>query len=570
MSVEIELDGSGGFAGDKSNVGTYSYTEASTPSNPGDDSGGVGEFVFEVREDPRRSQLLYRDNIVLRDSLYGEVTGFISGINTDNGIARVSGLSRLGSLNTDSVLPAGEGTLGELLLAIFERGNIVGEIDIEPDVAERELVFPGFTGNLWIYLKNICVSEQIEVSLVLNRVLVRKLRQREIPQENIQSEFWSIEDISLAQNVEVAFYNYEYLEDFLAYPKGGWNPDVAVYQVEANETVEFDIPIDAYLLEIQQPVIQDFVGLLDEGSVYSVSGNDGIFLPSQLWTDRGGELKVSLKENGTVIGVEVRGPNLPSLSPFTIGLSDGATQYSTLRIRGKGVAFDRQTLRVPTGLTEAETSNEIGPTVDNPMISTYEQAYEAGVRARQIFASPRRRVSLTGRQLFDPNQSELPIANTFGEFDDLLIPQGPFLTLDDPFLGQLDINVLSGDDYFFFDFDQEFSSFTFDDLDALNTLLVSQSFGSLSGSRVRYREAYMRVREAVSSEVRVSLTADFDTLISDFNEENAGRTFDDFQIAFYGLKMQDFSIVPLRTDTTYPFFRLDNEEVGILDLNVLT
>ena len=203
MAVEVELDGSGAFAGDKSNIGTFSYTEASTPSVPGDDSGGVGEFVFEVREDPRRSQLLYRDRVVLRDSFYGEVTGFISGISADNGISRVSGLSRLGSLNTDAVLPGGEGTLGELLLDIFAKANIVDDVEIAPDIAERPIVFPGFTGNLWVYLKNICAAEQIEISLVLNRVLVRKLREREILQENVSSEFWAIEDVALAQNIEV-------------------------------------------------------------------------------------------------------------------------------------------------------------------------------------------------------------------------------------------------------------------------------------------------------------------------------------------------------------------------------
>lgn len=570
MSVEVELDGSGAFAGDKSNIGTYSYTEASTPVIPGDDSGGVGEFTFEVMEDVRRSQLLYRDNIVLRDSEYGEVTGFISGVSADNGIARVTGLSRLGSLNTEATIPAGEGTLGDLLLLIFQRGNIVDDIDIEDDVADRFIVYPGFTGNMWIFLKNICTAQQIEVSLVLNRVLVRKLRQRELRQEGIASEFWSIEDVQLAQNIEVVYYNYQFFEDFLAYPKGGWNPDIPVYQVDANEEVELDVSIDAYLLDVEQPEIRDFVGIFEEDSVYSVSGNDGLPVPPQLWLDRGGSLTVSLAENGSVLKVRIKGPNLPSLAPFTIGLSDGANQYSTLRLRGRGVAFDEQVVTVPTGLTDAETSNEIGQTINNPMISTYEEAYTAGVRARQIFASPQRRINLTGRQLFDPNQSELPITNTFGEFDELLIPQGPFLTLDDPFLGQLDVNALSGDDYFFFDFDQEFSSFTFDDLDAFNTLLVSQSFGSLSGSRVRYRESYMRVREADTSEARVDVVAEFDTLVSDFNEENAGRTFDDFQIAFYDLSFQDFSLIPLRTDTTYPFFRLDNEEVGILDLNVLT
>ena len=569
MAVEIELDGSGAFAGDKSNIGTYSYTEASTPSVPGDDSGGVGEFSFQVREDPRRSQLLYRDRIVLRDSLYGEVTGFISGVSSDNGVSQVTGLSRLGSLNTDSVLPAGEGTLGELLLQVFAEGNIVDDVEIEPDIAERPIVFPGFTGNLWVYLKNICTAQQIEVSLVLNKVLVRKLREREILQENVSSEFWAIEDVALAQNIEVNYYNYEFFEDFLAFPKGGWNPDVPVYQVEANETVEFDVNVDAFLLDVEQPQIQFFVGLFDEDSVYCVSGNDGLLIDPQLWLDRGGDLKVSLQENGTIIRVSVTGANFPALSPFIIGLSDGSTQYSSLRIRGKGVAFDQQVVTVPTGLTDAETSNIVGQTIDNPAISTYEEAYTAGVRARKIFASPARRVELAGRQLFDPNQSELPIVNTFGEFDELLTPFGPFLTLDDPFLGLLDLNVLAGDDYTFFDFDQQFDQFTFDDVDAFNTLLVSQSFGSLSGSRARYREAYMRVREANTGESQVSVAAEFDTLVDDFNTDNAGRTFDDFQIAFYDLSFQDFSIIPLRTDTTYPFLRLDNDDVGILDLNVL-
>ena len=568
MSVEFEVVGTGAFSGDKSNVGQYSYTEASTPIIPGDDSGGVGEFSVEVREFPRRTELLYKDRVLLRDDFYGEVTGFVSGVSSNDGVANVSGLSRLGSLNTDDVLPAGEGKLGDLLLDVFARANIVGDVEIESDIFDKHIVFPGFTGNLWIYLKNICTAYQLEVSLVVNTVYVRGLRKRELVTDNVSSESWSIEDIQLAQNVEVNYYNYEYFEDFLAYPKGGWNPDVPVYQVEANETVEFDIEVDAYLLDIEQPQVEGFVGLFDEDSVYSVSANDGLSISPQLWRDRGGDLKVSLAENGTIIRVVITGPNLPSLSPFIIGASDGANQYSTLRIRGKGVAFEEKTVTVPTGLTDAETSNQVGQTIDNPLISTFEEAYEAGVRARGLYALPKRSYSITGRQLFNPAQSEIPLFKTFAELDAALIGLGPYLTLDDPELGKLDINQLAGV-YTFFEWDQQFDGFSFDDLDFFNTFLLSQSFGSLSGSRVRFREAFLRVREAQTTPEQVSVSADFDTLVSDFNNENIGRTFEDFRIAFHELTFNDFAMIPLRTDTTYPFLRLDDDVLGILDLNVL-
>jgi hypothetical protein len=549
LSVEIESSGTGAFKGDSTNVVSYSFTEASTPIRPGDDSGGVGEFGVEVREDPRRTQLLYRDNIILKDTLYGEVTGFINSVSSENENARIGGFSRLGSLNTDAVLPPGEGTLGDLLMMIFNRANILDEIDIEPEIAAREIIYPGFTGNLWIYLKNICTAYQIEVSLVLNRVLVRDLRKRELVLDNVSNESWSVEDVTLGRFIDVEYYNYQYAEDILVYPGGGWSPDVSVYQVAANEILILDIQVNGYVTSIKQPTPTDFLPIDYSGpdSLYTVSGNDGLVIPASLWTDLGGSINIELVENGSIIRTTINGANFPPLSPFTIGLSDGSNTYSTLRLIGDGVFYNQQTLRVPTGLTELETSNEVAQTISNPMISTWEEAYNAGVRARSSFASPSRTYSVQGRQLFNPQQSETQVSNTFEDFDDTLTPTP----------------------YDFDDFDLSFNGFSFSDVDALNTFFVSQSFGSLSGSRVPHKEAYMRVRQAETTESGVSVVSEFDTLVEDFNDVNDGRSFDDFRIAFYGLTFSDFSLIPLRIRTTHPFFALDDAELGILDVNIL-
>jgi len=548
VTIEVEVSGTGNFKGHRSNLINYQYVEESTPVIPGESKGGLGSLSFEVAEDEKQSILLYNDNVTLLDSKYGLVSGFIKSLSVDGGAVSATGFGRLGALNYNGVLEAKNTTLGGLITDILNVSGIVGNINIDATVSSVPIVAPGYTGDLWVFLKNICSVYKIEISLIEDTVFVRPIRERFLETLNKNDESFRLNDITIAQNVDVNYYNYNFEGFFLAFPKGGWTPDVTVYQVDANETSVVDIQLDAFLTSVQQPTVQDFVAIDYAGpnSVYCVSGNDGLPIPSALWTARGGKIELELANNGRTIVATITGANLLNLAPFTIGLSDGATTYSTLRIMGTGVSFDQKTLRVPTGLTSADTPNEVGQTIDNPLVSTREQAYEAGVWARLINALPDRVYDASGESFYSPDQSEVDIYRTFNQYDDFV-----------------------GAGYTFDEFDAQNSGLSFDEFDESNTRSTTQSFGSLAGSRVRYREAIYRTRTATTNPGGVDISADFDTIIEDFNLENQGRSFRDMHTAFFGLTFNDFALVPLRTKSAFGFFTLDDEVLGILDENVL-
>ena len=532
MAIEVEITGTGAFAGHKSNIGTYSYSEESTPTIPGDSSGGVGEISFDVNEEPSDTILLYRDALKLTDAFAGSVSGLIDSVSTVDGIATVSGRSKLGLLNTTGTVTGGSTTLGAYVTAILNAGSITTNIAVDPSITSRPIIAPTVTGDLWVTLKDFCVAEQIEVSLVDDTVEVRPLRARTITPLNLSTENWDVGDIQLAQFVEVNYYNYSTVTNGLVYPKGGWNSDVQVYQVDANQTLVVDIPVDFYLTSIQQPTVQSTVARDYTGpnSVYAVAGNDGLPIPTAQWTDNGGSLTLALKENGSVIEVTIVGANIPNLAPFRIAVSSGPSDfYSTLRIIGSGVSFTRETLRWPTGLTSAETATEVGLTIDNKYVDTLADAIQAATYARVPYALPQRRYGATARVV---NRSSLDgPAVIYPSFDQWESGRNPLDT--------------------FADFNTEFSGDTFQGFtDALLATVVNdfenQAFGNVAGARVRYRDAWYRIRQAQSTQDDISFTAEFDTLMSDFNDAQSG-TFADFNTAFTGLTFTDFALIPLRS-----------------------
>jgi hypothetical protein len=270
--------------------------------------------------------------------------------------------------------------------------------------------------------------------------------------------------------------------------------------------------------------------------------------------------------------VTLRGPDLEDLSPYSISVSDGATEYSTLRIVGSGIFFNRQTVTVPTGLTMEETPQEFGQEIDNVFITTAHEAYSAGVRARRKYALPRQTFDTTGRRLQQRD---------FRQFE--------YFTLDDPLLGVLDQNILgfaSPEDaviffpsfqeyantlpagYTFTDFNASYELATFDDFTQSLAELVTQSFGTIAGSRLRFQDAYYRVRTTQVSAAETSVTAEFDTLFSDVNEEFSGLSFGGFATNMFGLAFDDYALIPLRTEQygDFELFILDQSQ---LDVGVL-
>lgn len=569
MAIFVRTVGTGQFRGHETSIGPYRYNEGSMPHDVFDESGEIGQLGFQAEDVKGRSILLYSDRVELSDDFYGSITGFVNGFDYSDGFFDISGANRLNLLNTEAVVTPEVTTVDRYIRSILSAASIVADIAIAPDVPTTPITTPGYEGNLWILLKRFCALHQLDVSLIRNTVTVRPIRQRRISLQNISRESVNLRQEERSQKFQVAYYNYERKEDELAYPAGGWNPEVEVYSVEANETVVFNISVDAYLESVKQPIILDSVDkdYIGPDSVYSVSGSDGLPVPAALWEFFGGSMSFRLLDLGRVIEVTLKGPSFEQISPYVVAVSDGATQYSTLRIVGTGVFFDRQLATIPTGLTQAETPQEFGREIDNLFVSTFKEAYDAGVKARRHYSLPRHTFDATGRRLEVPD---------FREFD--------YLILDDDDSGILDQNVLAfvlpenavlftpsfeqfeatlPAGYLFSNFNDSYQSATFQDFEDSVLETVSQSFGNISGSRVRFSDAFYRVRSSNISEAEISVSADFDTLFGDFNNEFDSLQIFEFSNNMAGLQFQDYALVPLRTEIYLDvvFFTLDESEL---------
>lgn len=551
MTIEIETTGTGSFKGHKTSLGFYEYSEGSMPSNVGDESGEVGQLSFQVEDDQNRSILLYRDGVTLRDDLYGSITGRVNSFNYNDGVVELTGVSRLDLINTEGFIPAQVTTVANYFAEIFKAASIPSDVVYSPKIPVKTVTTPAYQGNLWVLLKDFAALHQVDVSLSGNVVYVRPMRGSEINVLSVLNESVSLEEEEFAQKFEVAYYNYERLVDALAFPFGGWTPEVEVYQVEANETVTFDIEVDGFLESVRQPVVEDEVPKDYDGieSVFSASGNDGLPVSAGFWEGLGGEMSFELLENGTIVRVTIVGPDYEELSPYSIAVSDGSTEYSTLRIVGTGVFKNRQLVTVPTGLTENETPQEFGQEIDNVFIATREEAYDAGVKARRRYALPRQRFESSGRDLSKRRLREFQ-----------------YLVLNDSILGRLDENQLAfvpagdaivfynsfedySDDlpagYLFSGFNNDYREASFDDFEDSVTELSLQAFGTVAGSRVRFQDVFYRVRSANVSQSQIGFSAEYDTLFLDVNVEFASDTVVDFSNRFAGLSFTDFAFIPL-------------------------
>jgi hypothetical protein len=578
MAIELGVTGNGRFDGHKSDIISYSYSEASTPHMVGDDSGGVGDISVSVPDFRNDGIVLYKDDITLTDDVYGSITGRIDSLSSTNGIIDLIGRSRLSFLNIPGVVPPATTTIRGLFTSIFSAANLTDDVAFSPLVPETTITTPGYEGDLWVFLKQACSTYGIEVNLINNTIYVQPIRQREVNIESISNETYNLSDVDLAQSFNVAYYNYSEETNALAYPRGGWTPEITVYQVESGETLVVDIPVDGYLTSVDQPVAQDLVAKNYSGStsVYSASGNDGLPVTAEFWNDFGGSVTAELKQNNTVIELTIVGPDFPALSPYSLGVSDGSTSYSTLRIIGDGVFFERKLLKVNTGVTPSISARELGPEIDNPFVNTLEQAWDVGVKTRQMYALPRHTLDLSGREFVRKNYTQYEYFLLDDTEYGLLDGEGvlAFVNLSESIALYKSFEEYATDlpvGYTFTQFNTDLENATFEDFSNTVIETVSQSFGAVSGSRVKYYDAYFRVRATEISQDGINITAEFDTLFSDFNDTFDTYTFEDFAEVAPGLGFSDWALIPLRTEPyiTFDYLFLDDADKGLLNVQSL-
>lgn len=391
---------------------TVSFTEAATPTAGDDSSGQLGTFTFTTPE--RVSSIDYRDysseetvfgpSILMgaECTIFDSEKGFASGtiedvqVNRAAGTITASGMLRSGALSIYNVQAQPfVGTVDDAFRYYLGLAKITDKILVESDLAAKRVTFPGWHGELWHHLKQMAASLGAEIALVADTFILRTLGTQVVGSYEKSELTVGFGTPSLAQSVEIYYYNNRAITDRLVYPPGGWNSDVEVLTVNAEETEVYTLELNASISSFQAPVMKEFVANShNSSSVYTIVTDDGLPVKPAQWAAYGGSLTIEIGEDTRSLVVTLRGARGVPLATggtsrtFAVALGSDLTgnRYSTLRIVGTGVSFDKKLLTLPTGVPATMSGTDVGITIENPFLSSLEQAYQVGVPAARRFS----------------------------------------------------------------------------------------------------------------------------------------------------------------------------------------
>lgn len=392
-------------------TGSFSISEQVVSLVAGDSSGGVGTFDIAVRrpgEDARMegNRLLAKygpdffigDAVTLQDDRWGTISGRVRDCsrNDQDGSISFTCFSTLEKLNVVRVKAKPfVGTLENAIKYYLGLAGVTSGYSIDSFLAPRPVRYIGFVGELWYHLKMLCQAQDMEIALVNNVITFRPTRRIEINQSRDLTRGQSRQLGQLAQAVEVYNYNTEPITNKLVYPVDGWDGTLEVLNVNAGEVAEYQLELNASVTSIQTPTMVENVGPdYKASSVYTVVSNDGLPIPPAQWTNYGGKVVFSINDDSTSLTVTLWGPvgiythDGELATNFSLALASDATnnRYSTLRILGSGVKFEKEVIPVSTGVPASATTTEVGETVDNPFLTDLGRVYRVGIAAAVKYA----------------------------------------------------------------------------------------------------------------------------------------------------------------------------------------
>ena len=483
----------------------YSVQEDSTPTKSDDSTGSVGALTFSIPKTPGLHPWMWEGlNVTLADTRRGSTIGFVSGVTeNDHGDIQVTCQSRLGKLNIyGAQAQPFQGTLRDAFAYYLSLANQDYDLLVDPQIVDRPVIFQGWTGELWFYLKQMAAAQDCEIALVSNILLLRPLGTREAVQHKGIARSRTYGGSQLARSVEVYYYNNRPITEQLVYHPGGWSDEVEVISVGAGQEIERTLELSASVTSVVQPVMQTFVGPdVSDASVYTVVGDDGLPIPPQQWADQGGWLRVTVDPSTNTLTLKVRGANRIANKDRTIianysialGSDTSGNRYSTLRILGTGVAYNKELVTVRTCVDDSLTGTEVGITIDNPFLSTQDQAYSAGVKSARLYAGHKMVIN-----------GQLTTINQLGDNGSAVYPRYSFDQAQHQGKTYAQVRTLNlGKTYY--DIEQAYYAVVRSDFD-------NQVFGNANGVRVwdNISSRYYRVRTATTDPATVDFEAEDD------------------------------------------------------------
>lgn len=378
---------------------------ADVPSlNPSEMSGSTGSI--SVTTAPLQDyQFLRNKPFTLTDERFGSLTGRVGTIaNSENQLV-LSGESSLRRLTAEVSIPpkylaSTAACMDEALsLAGFTSAGLpTGNVDS----------FPGWRGTLLDYVKHFCAVYRVEYYLTKSSPNVLNFRTvggAEVAAGSFYGFSNTLDDQSLSQNVEVIVREFTVpgnTSDSVEFTPAYAESDPQILTVDAGAVTEYEIKLNGWVREVNQPVAVDYVSPGEQTGVgsYCVAGNDGLPISAAQWTAFGGSVRVEITEDPSVLRVTVTAPQQSPLrgsdgvtdryAPYSIGATAvlDNTFYNSLHITGKGIRTRNNTLACPTGATSDTTVEGVGATVDNPFVSSLSRGWGVAVECARAYSGP--------------------------------------------------------------------------------------------------------------------------------------------------------------------------------------
>lgn len=381
-------------------VRDYSITTDATSMDMSDMFTGVGQITAQIEEDDNTRYLLSRElNIV--DFVGVEHIALVRQISSRDGNVSVTAEDTVRRLNVDrwmqtvpqfpSDVPAITGIIETICLEV----GIGYDIRYEPTERSEDdvITFPGGRINLWDTVKELAAIHRIDIWVEGQTVVFDNLGSNKVAPKDVLTEGWSADISNIANWVEIIWYEptvESYWErDLEYYPRGG-NEDATILQADAGEVVETELDVEAWVTSVNQPECVEWVDNRtydDSQGVYSVVGNDSLPIMPAQWLDNGGDLKVELTDDSSIVKVTLTGANLPELAPFRIAMSSG-NHYNSLHLTGWSMPWRERTTKVYTGAGSELTSQETGAQIETRHIQDLSKAYDVAYRVARAYSGP--------------------------------------------------------------------------------------------------------------------------------------------------------------------------------------
>lgn len=429
MATKLTNVGSGKIKDDS--IIAFSYSEDATPLDPTSSGGGTSQVSLSAIEETTdvalaNTKLMINNSATIQDDIFGSVQFDVKNVSTNAaGIATILGDSIQSKLN---VIKTANPFVGTLSGAITYYCGLCGVTPVvDAALNSKSVVFIGWSGNVWEYLKDLCAVISysttdrlpIEVYFTGTAVGFRPALASTIAIQDYLSDMnQSVGIFDAAQSIDVYSYNTGAKVNDILYDISYYDPNSSNYakrflssfsdsmQVAAGETKKVLFTIDTSLTSVKQPECVSTISpfpydpLTSGNGQYVIVGTDNLPIQPSQWIDQGGSLTVRITENPNEVEITIVAPPETALlkadgtglgyAPYKVGIetSGSGFDYPAIYIVGSGISYEKTKTTFYTAANPSVTSKTEAFEVDNIFITDDFTLANAGLAAAQASCGP--------------------------------------------------------------------------------------------------------------------------------------------------------------------------------------